>query len=174
MSDILFMGSIMMLPRERRPWGIVTWLSEVFQISRPSLYNLTERLVSRLITASAKALPDADAAVDTLLKVTEERLKRTVLTAAFPGKIALRPLQQVLTEAFDETRSIGWISELLAEASEKAGQVLKEVDYAGIGGCLTNAPYEATPLVETEIGTVFLRHFDSLTSDVYSFKMGRF
>jgi hypothetical protein len=38
-----------------------------------------------------------------------------VLTAAFPGKMALRPLQQLLAEAFDEMRSIGWISELLSE-----------------------------------------------------------
>jgi len=30
MGDILFMSSIMALPREQRPWGIVTWLSEVF------------------------------------------------------------------------------------------------------------------------------------------------
>jgi hypothetical protein len=132
-SDILFMGSIMMLPRERRPWGIVTWIAEVFQLSRPALYSLSERLVRRLSEEPVRALPGDRAAVGSPLEVTDERLKRTVLTAAFPGKIALRPLQQVLAEAFDETRSIGWISELLSEAGKKAGQVLKEVNYAGMG-----------------------------------------
>ena len=133
MSDILFMSSIMLLPRERRPWGIVTWLSEVFQLSRPALYDLTKRLVGRLSKESIRALPDSQASAGTL---RDERLKRTVLTAAFPGKIALRPLQQVLAEAFTETRSIGWISELLAEAGKKAGQVLEEVDYAGMGAVM--------------------------------------
>lgn len=133
MADILFMSSIMVLPRERRPWGIVTWLSEVFQLSRPALYDLSKRLVDRLHEASIQALPDSQAAADALPAVNDERLKRTVLTAAFPGKIALRPLQQVLGEAFDETRSIGWISELLAEAGARAGQVLDEVDYADMG-----------------------------------------
>jgi hypothetical protein len=136
MADILFMGSIMVLPRERRPWGIVTWLSEVFQLSRPALYSLSNRVVSRLSQESVLALADGQAVTDRLLDVTDARLKRTVLTAAFPGKIALRPLQQLLDEAFDETRSIGWISELLAEAGERAGQVLKRVDYSGIGPLL--------------------------------------
>ena len=62
--------------------------------------------------------------------------QRTVLTAAFPGKIALRPLQELLAEAFDESRSIGWMSELLTEAGQKAGQVLKQIDFSAAGPVL--------------------------------------
>ena len=58
------------------------------------------------------------------------------MTAAFPGKIGLRPLQEVLTEAFDESRSIGWLSELLTEAGQQAGQVLKQIDFAAAGPVL--------------------------------------
>lgn len=133
MADILFMGSIMALPRDRRPWGIVTWLSGAFQLSRPALYSLAERLMKRMAEPSAGTLPDKEADADSEVDVSDERLKRTVLTAAFPGKIALRPLQQVLDEAFNESRSIGWISELMAEAGERAGRVLEEVNYSGMG-----------------------------------------
>lgn len=136
MADILFMSSVMALPREGRPWGIVTWLSDVFQLSRPALYALKERVTSRLSEPETEALPDAQTGAVSQVEVTQARLKRTVLTAAFPGKIALRPLQQVLTEAFDEAPSIGWLSELLSEAGRKAGQRLKEVDYSGMGQVL--------------------------------------
>jgi len=30
LSDILFMTTVMSLPRDRRPWGIATWMSNVF------------------------------------------------------------------------------------------------------------------------------------------------
>ena len=43
-ADLLFMSSIMLLPRDRRPWGIVTWLADVFGISRPTLYSLQNHL----------------------------------------------------------------------------------------------------------------------------------
>lgn len=136
LADILFMGTVMALRREQRPWGIVTWLSEVFRLSRPALYSLSKRLVERLSDAPAPALPDGQASAGSRLEVNPARLKRTVLTAAFPGKMALRPLQQLLDEAFGETRSIGWLSELLAEAGERAGHVLAQVDYSGMGPLL--------------------------------------
>ncbi len=44
LADILFMTTIMSLPRERRPWGIATWMSEVFLLSRPALYALAQRV----------------------------------------------------------------------------------------------------------------------------------
>jgi len=44
----LFIGAIMNTPRDRRPWGIVTWMGEMFNISRPSLYSLGERVLEQL------------------------------------------------------------------------------------------------------------------------------
>ena len=44
LADILFMTLVMSLPKQRRPWGIVTWMAWVFQLSRPSVYALTERV----------------------------------------------------------------------------------------------------------------------------------
>lgn len=135
-ADLLFMSSIMVLPRDRRPWGIATWLAEVFGISRPTLYSLPRRVMERLTAASPAALPEQQGKAVRQIEVSATRLQRTVLTAAFPGKIALRPLQEVLAEAFDESRSIGWLSELLTEAGEKAGQVLKQIDFSAAGPLL--------------------------------------
>jgi len=136
MADLLFMSSIMLLPRDRRPWGIATWLADVFAISRPTLYSLPKRVMERLTAAPPVALPDKQVKAVHPIEVNATRLQRTILTAAFPGKIALRPLQELLAEAFDESRSIGWMSELLTEAGQKAGQVLKQIDFSAAGPVL--------------------------------------
>ena len=135
-ADLLFMSSIMLLPRDRRPWGIVTWLADVFGISRPTLYSLPRRVMERLTAAPPAALPEQQGKAVRQIEMSATRLQRTALTAAFPGKIALRPLQELLAEAFDESRSIGWLSELLTEAGEKAGQVLKQIDFSAAGPLL--------------------------------------
>lgn len=133
LSDILFMTTIMSLPRQQRPWGIATWLSDVFVLSRPSLYALTRRVQQRLLPEAAPpALPDAAKQAPTI-QVTPNRLARTVLTSSLPGKTAIRPLRQVLSEAFDQTRSVGWISELLTAAGRQAGHVLAGMDTQPLG-----------------------------------------
>lgn len=133
-ADILFMAMIMSLPRERRPWGIVTWMADMFMVSRQGLYDLTARVQERLSLSPEKvrslSAPDREEEKGVL---SENQLRRTVLTAAFPGKMAIRPMQQVLNEAFGQSRSIGWISEWLSEAGERAGQILKRVDTSPLG-----------------------------------------
>ena len=94
-ADLLFMSSIMLVPRDRRPWGIATWLADVFDISRPTLYSLPKRVMERLLVAPPTALPDKQAKAVHQIEVNATRLERTVLTAAFPGKMALRPLQEL-------------------------------------------------------------------------------
>ncbi len=134
LAEILFMTLVMCLPKAQRPWGIVTWMAGVFLLSRPSLYALTARIRARLLAPVVQGVGSLPAAVPEIESaLSPARLARTVLTAAFPGKMALRPLQQVLHEAFDETRSIGWLSELLSEAGERAGEVLAQIDTSPLG-----------------------------------------
>jgi hypothetical protein len=133
MADILFMCTIMLLPRMERPWGIVTWLAEVFCLSRPALYALAERVKSRLLGNPEAAICLPPPLPDTVIEVTQNRLIRTVLTISLPGKTAIRPLRHVLEEAFDQSRSIGWISELLTEAGQKAGTILTQIDLSPLG-----------------------------------------
>jgi hypothetical protein len=133
LADILFMTTIMSLPRRQRPWGIATWMSDVFMLSRPGLYGLTNRVKQRLTpTTEPLTLPAPEKQASTVA-VTPTRLARTVLTASLPGKMAIRPLRQALNEAFDQTRSIGWINELLTAAGRKAGHTLRDIDTSPLG-----------------------------------------
>lgn len=133
LADILFMTTIMALPRGRRPWGIATWMSEMFELSRPSLYALTARVRQRLLAETETTALLGPARGPASVVVTPNRLIRTVLTASLPGKMAIRPLRQVLGEAFDEKRSIGWVSQLITAAGQRAGQVLRKMDTSPLG-----------------------------------------
>ncbi len=133
MADILFITTIMSLPRQQRPWGIATWMSGIFALSRPALYELTKRVKQRLLpTTESFAIPAPEKQASSVT-VTPTRIARTVLTASLPGKMAMRPLRHALNEAFDQTRSIGWISELLTAAGDKAGRVLGAMDTTPLG-----------------------------------------
>lgn len=132
-AEILFMSTVMSIPRPERPWGVVTWMAEVFGLSRPGLYELTARVKERLLPATvSNSLPSLKPEEATV-QVTANRMARTVLMASLPGKTAIRPLRQVLREAFDQSRSIGWISELLTEAGHKAGHILSQIDTSPLG-----------------------------------------
>jgi len=133
LADILFMTTVMSLPRQHRPWGIVTWMADVFLLSRTALYELTERVQQRLLSSGQLLVPPAPEKGVATVTLTPDRLARTVLTASLPGKMAIRPLRHTLNEAFDQTRSIGWISELLTAAGHQAGHVLRDIDTSPLG-----------------------------------------
>lgn len=138
-SDGLFLGALVRMPRERRPQGIITWASEAFRLSGRSIYALGERLEDRLFgrverQAESKATPSrTDCMVPKQATVVKpKRLERLILRLTFPGNVSIRPTQAVLEEALDESRSVGYISELRLDAGRKARQVLRQVDYGPI------------------------------------------
>ena len=140
--EALCVGSLPLIPRERRPHGLITWASEMFALSRTSIYALGRRIQERMLCADAAEQPQASglegsasaAKHDAVqIEVTAGRLKRTILAATFPGNVSIRPTQAVLHEAFDQTPSIGAISELRLEAGREAGRVLAGLDYSPVG-----------------------------------------
>ena len=133
LADVLFISSIMSLPKERRPWGIVSWMADVFVTSRPTVYSLAQRVIERVTERTRPQLTGQVAGQAEAIEVTTTRVVRTVLTGAFPGKMALRPMQQMLSEAFDTSRSVGWLSELLTSAGQTAGRVLEQINLSGLG-----------------------------------------
>lgn len=133
LADILYMSTVMSIPGADRPWGVVTWMSEVFEVSRPGLYALTKRVKERLMAQEEPVQIALSQSNGSRVTVTPNRLARTVLMASLPGKTAIRPLQQLLGEAFDQRRSIGWISELLSAAGRQAGHILNEIDTSPLG-----------------------------------------
>ena len=125
----LFIGAVMNTPRDRRPWGIVTWMGEMFNISRPTLYSLGERVLEQF-----QIQPETEPAVpEKSILVTETRLKRTILSHSIPGNMSIRDSQVSLQEAFDQRPSIGTISQLITSAGQKAGQVLSNLSYKNLG-----------------------------------------
>lgn len=138
-SDALFLGALVRMPRGSRPHGIITWASEIFKVSRTSIYALGERLEQKLFKertskAEAKVSPSRSEVLNSghVVVVTRERLNRLILRSTFPGNASIRPTQSLLEEAFGMSRSVGYISELRLDAGRKARQVLRELDYSGI------------------------------------------
>lgn len=135
LADVFFIGAVANIPRSVRPWGSITWVAEMFRISRVSVYHLGRQLAQRW--QGPPQAPAGEAQKPTLvsrrIEVNPNRVARTILTAAFPGSISIRPLQQVLREAFDQSRGVGTISQLLTQAGQRAGQVLSQIDTSPLG-----------------------------------------
>lgn len=157
--EALCVGSLPLIPRSRRPHGLITWSSEMFGVSRPSIYALSRRIQARMLSASeaeepvtsghdqAASIPEHDV---TALEVTPKRVERTILTATFPGNVSIRPTQAILTEALDQTPSIGAISELRLEAGRRAGRVLAGLDYNPVREVIVGRDetfFQGTPLL---------------------------
>jgi hypothetical protein len=143
-ADQLFIAAVANTPRPARPWGAITWLSGAFQVSRPTIYDLGKRAGRGLERSTggrpAKEQP-APAPVGMpsralTIEVTPNRIARTALAMAFPGKTALRPMQVCLETAFDQTRGVGTLSELLTQAGQRAGEALTRIDHSPLGAVI--------------------------------------
>ena len=135
LADILYLSSVIHTPRDHRPWGIVSWLADVFCLSRPALYALAQRVAERLLRPPMLAQLPEPASPATVV-ISENRLIRTALTATLPGKAALRPTSNILREAFGQTRSPAWLNGLILQAGAKAGDMLRQVDTSSLQNVL--------------------------------------
>ena len=139
LSERLFIAAVLNLPKERRCWGIVTWLSGLMNVSRPTLYAIGDWARSTLLPGSVPPMttagcdPAAEISSDQLISVTPQRIKRTALTLLFPGGVSDRSAEACLQIAFDKSRSAGFLSGLAHEAGARAGEILKQVDHAVMG-----------------------------------------
>jgi len=50
-----------------------------------------------------------------------------------PGGVTLRPMQDVLDAAFDQSRAVGFLSQLINESGQRVGKVLDQVDFSPLG-----------------------------------------
>jgi len=138
LADLLFIAAVANIPSARRPWGAITWLADVFRISRVSVYAVGERVAQRLQGVANQRLlaagqPEPGKRPSQMLSVTPTRLVRTILTATFPGNVSIRPTKQLLQEALGQSRSVGFISQLRVGSGKKAGDLLRRIDYSALG-----------------------------------------
>lgn len=142
LSDRSFIAAVMNLPRERRPWGAITWLAEVYNTSRQTLYTIGAQVCEALLFPNqGTKLPESQPALllpfssleGPTITVTDNRLKRTILTLLFPGGVTLRPMQDCLEVTLDVNRSVGFLSQFINEEGCRAGEILDEVDYSPLG-----------------------------------------
>jgi len=129
-----------------RPWGEVTGMAREYDLSRPTIYDIAERVGSlfeprlpgpvpclkQLLPCGTTPSPPA-AEAKTLSHDAEKRIRnRLILTSVFPGGVTMRPLEEILKEAPLEGRSDTTIWRVVNEAGAKARQILAQVDYADV------------------------------------------
>lgn len=138
-SERLFIGAVLNMRQERRPWGMVSWLGEVLRVSRPTLYAIGAWTKAGLLAPVLPMLP-AQIAQETVgsngkqaITVSLNRIKRTALSLMFPGGVSVRSAEICLQTAFDEGRSPAFLSALAHEAGERAGEILRQVDHSALG-----------------------------------------
>jgi hypothetical protein len=140
LADRLFMAAVVNLPVEQRPWGSITWLAEVFDTSRPTVYAIGARgrigmqaLACRRPCVPALPAKTRSVAKHPLVQVTPNRIRRSMLSLLFPGKVSGRDVATCLATALDTSRSNATVSHLLHEAGRRAGEILEKVDHSPLG-----------------------------------------
>jgi hypothetical protein len=138
LSERLFIGAVLNLPKEQRRWGLITWLAEMLNVSRPTLYAIGEWTRAALLPAPILAMLTADKEPASsndgkMVTVTSNRIKRMALTLMFPGGVSDRSAEDCLQVAFDESRSPAFLSGLAHEAGKRAGEILQRVDHSVLG-----------------------------------------
>ena len=138
LADRLFIGAVMNLSPERRPWGSVTWLSDIFATRRPTLYAIGERLRSLTVAQPGGrplqiTAPLEPPSTEPTVTVTAHRRARMILTLLMPGGVSGRSIDDCLRVAFDQGQSTGFVSELLHRAGQQAGEILEKIDHTPLG-----------------------------------------
>ena len=140
LCDRLFIGAVINSPKEQRAWGSINWLSDVFQVSRPTLYTIGERTKSSLLTAPSQPSVEVPATEVSegrkIIAITPNRMKRTTLSLVLPGGVSERSIRDCLRAAFDEERCAAFVSALIHEAGQRAGEILAKVNHAVMGAVI--------------------------------------
>jgi len=140
LAERLFIGAVLNIPQEQRPWGIVSWLAGVLDTSRPTLYAIGEwAKVGLLSPPSLPKITSKNTSVSSskdnekAILVTPNRMKRMALALVLPGGVSGRSAEICLQTAFDEGRSPAFLSALVHEAGQRAGEILAKVNHAVMG-----------------------------------------
>jgi hypothetical protein len=182
LSHRLLIASILNLPADQRPWGIVTWLSDFYRTSRQTIYTIADSILhltrAPQLDDQPSLLPDNQSLPNNGQSeplAPDCQVERAILKMAFPGSVSIRPMQEILTETLGVSRSIGFISQLLTKSGQLAGKFLSQLDYAhldGIIGLRDETFFNGQPillLVEPKSGMIVSAHVtDDRKSDTWA------
>lgn len=182
LSHRLLIASILNLPVDQRPWGIVTWLSDFYRTSRQTIYTIADSILhpfkSPLLSDQPPLVPDSESALSNFKSepsASDCQVERAILSMAFPGSVSIRPMQEILTETLGTSRSVGFISQLLTRSGELAGQFLTQLDYGHLDGIIAlrdETFFNGKPillLVEPKSGMIVSAHAtDDRQSDTWA------
>ena len=117
----LLIGSVVQLG-DSRPWGSISWLADVFQTSRQTVYAVGQSVgVLQVASDTGVAAPRTD----------RHGVSRHALTLLVAGCMRLRATQHCLAVLLGHHRTVGWLSGLVDEAGTRAGKVLEMTDWSG-------------------------------------------
>lgn len=119
----LLIGSIVDLGGGR-PRGMITWLAEVLDTSRETIYSIGAAWSNGQPSIAQRPLCRGESGSQ------RSELAQAALTLLVVGAMRLRSVQWCLTALLGETRSIGWLCGLVDEAGERAGAVLAAADWS--------------------------------------------
>jgi hypothetical protein len=129
-ADRLFMAAVLAIPRTLR-YGAVTWLGQAFRTSRQTVYDVADAILA-VADNGQPCLPDPPStspAPPSGSPATLSRVPRLILSLLFPGGMSYRPMRVCLLEALGCTRSLGYISELINQDGQRAGQILAALQW---------------------------------------------
>jgi len=134
LSDRMFISAVVNLPPEKRPWGSITWIADVFSTSRPTVYAIGERgRVGMQAKPAGQTPAESQVERSPMVAVTPNRIKRSILSLILPGGVSGRSIGDCLEAALDVSRSNATVSQLLHEAGRRAGEILETVDHSPMG-----------------------------------------
>lgn len=116
-------------------YGAITDLAASFGVSRWLVYHLLQTLVPLLLEIARPKSPGPKAQVPGL-EVDRRHLERAIVTLRVVGKVPLEGIQRCLEEILKTPRSIGYLSEVIAQAQQEATAFQRRLDYHQSGTAL--------------------------------------
>jgi len=118
-------------------YGAITDLALSFGVSRWLVYHLLHVLLPMLLEV-AQPKPPGPKPRPQVLRVDKRHLDRAIVTLRVVGNVPLEGIQRCLEEVLGTHRSIGYLSEVIAQAQKEAAAFQRRLVYEVAGAGLVD------------------------------------
>jgi len=109
---------------EARPHGMITWLADMWQTTRQTIYAIGEGIEHQLGEVGESQVGAAPKAVG------RGELAAATLTLLIAGAATVRRARWCVGQLLGRQPAVGWISDLVDEAGQRAEAVLRAADWS--------------------------------------------